>query len=276
MGTHPPPGGSPSGQTHGHTPNSNRGSQVPGPDQPRKLGTGASDCLSVGRWAEDGVLVPLEHGSGTSSLIFMAAQEQCHAPNRPPRNGGNRNVGAAKAKKSFSSSDQSCGCVLCKWVKVETRFSSFLLCQCLCGYISTALCVCAWVDYFLFRCPSKLPPRQNPNLTFEKGLLKAKTHFYVCSPARRLAVLGLFPIFFLYRKQDAKPFFCAQPHPTIYQKEERGGGVSAGQGQSSQPHRCLGWVLEKLQFSLRKKAKTTSWSRFDMAGDQIPPLHPLP
>lgn len=133
----------------------------------------------------------------------------------------------------------------------------------LCGCISTALsvcmcvCVCVWVDYFQFRCPSKSPPCQNPPPTeqpFEKGLVKAKTHFYVCSPARRLAVLILFPFFIVGRMRS--PFLPPVPSKDLAKGVEGGlDGLSAGQGQSSQPHRCLVLVLEKLQFSRRKKAK---------------------
>jgi len=99
--------------------------------------------------------------------------------------------------------------------------------------------------------------------------VKAKTHFYVCSPARRLAVLILFPFFIVGRMRS--PFLPPAP-PKDLAKGVEGGldGLSAGQGQSSQPHRCLVLVLEKLQFSRRKKAKTTSWSRFDMTRDQLP------
>lgn len=112
----------------------------------------------------------------------------------------------------------------------------------LCGCISTALsvcmcvCVCVWVDYFQFRCPSKSPPCQNPPPTeqpFEKGLVKAKTHFYVCSPARRLAVLILFPFFLSLAGCEA--LFCPQPLPKIWRKEWREGWMGCLPGRDNRP-----------------------------------------
>lgn len=79
-----------------------------------------------------------------------------------------------------------------------------------CLFLSVCLCVCGLIT-FCFRCLSvhaKRPRGNQPPLLspFRIELLKASTHFYVCSPGWR-------SLFFIALRSTAKPFFY--PHLTL-------------------------------------------------------------
>lgn len=209
-------------------------------------------------------LGPLKHGSGTSSLIFMAAQEQY--PQRTPmpatfhylhptppfhpqalsmlqyenvenRNDEKKNTKGKAEKQKSSSCCQVVG-VFCANesraaskgqgkvarkeregrgesrggpTKVELHWVSLCLPALLLPLsLCVSVCVCGLIT-FCFRClsvhaqrpRSNQPPLLSP---FRIELLKASTHFYVCSPGWR-------SLFFIALRSAAKPFF--HPHLTL-------------------------------------------------------------
>lgn len=244
----------------------------PRPHTATNQGTKTSVCLSVdGRRTEDGVLVPLEHGSGTSSLIFMAAQEQCPAHPAPrsasPFDAEEAEMLERRKRKKVSPARTKVVGVFCanerRWRRRSCPVSVYLgICAAIYIhiYIYSYSCVCGLITFCLGARPSRPTefPSPTPGPPFKKGLLKAKTHFYVCSSAR-LAVPYAPPLLLRPVSRTRSPFLPKVGPEDVCQ---------AGTIVPAQPHRSL--VLEKLQFSPRKKAKTSSWSRFDMARDQLP------
>lgn len=244
-------------------------SQAPHRDKPRDQNV----SLSFGRWAEDGGRSFSAFGTwvGHFFINFHGGTRTMPRPSRSPirfalRCRGSRNVGAAKAKKVSPARTKVVG-VFCanerRWRRRSCPVSVYLgICAAIYIhiYIYSYSCVCGLITFCLGARPSRPTefPSPTPGPPFKKGLLKAKTHFYVCSSAR-LAVPYAPPLLLRPVSRTRSPFLPKVGPEDVCQ---------AGTIVPAQPHRSL--VLEKLQFSPRKKAKTSSWSRFDMARDQLP------